>query len=46
MAFFFKILGCGGRVIQGAVGYLFFGGLIKLQRPSTLTVLCPMARLS
>ena len=27
MTFFFKILGCGG-VIQGAVGYLFFGGLI------------------
>ena len=29
MAFFFKILGCDGGVIQGAVGYLlFFGGLI------------------
>ena len=31
MVLFFKILGCGGGVIQGAVGYLFFGGLITVK---------------
>jgi len=45
MAFFFKILGCGGGVIQGAVGYLFFGGLITA-KTILLWATGPIARLS